>query len=88
MATSWFDCDVVQAGPGGDNRIRISLSDRATPKKFDNQFFHADTQPVGRANQMLATALAALTSGTAVSAELDSDHKEFSIIHSMLLRRG
>ena len=66
MAT-WYDCDVIRAGPGGDGSIYIMLRDKAAA--FDSTWFVALP---AQQKEMLATALTAVTTGLSVRASLDA----------------
>ena len=55
-----YTCEVKMAGPIGNTKVQIVLSDTADPKVFENKTFVAlDT----REKEMLAVALAAIQSG-------------------------
>ena len=63
----WYNCDVVRAGPGGDDTIAIMLRDKAGA--FPSRWFVA--LPAQR-KEMLATALTAITTGFSVRASLNA----------------
>lgn len=77
----WFFCEVIRVGPAEDGDIFIMLTD--TKKTFGGRWFKA-VQPERR--EMLATALAAFTSGFGVHAALVSTD-EHSIINRLYIAK-
>lgn len=65
----WYNCDVIRAGPGGDNTIYIALTDKAVPSAFTETWFLALP---AQQKEMLATALTAIMTGLSVRASLDA----------------
>jgi len=53
---AWYTCTVVQAGPGGNGKNYILLTDTASPKAFENRWFQCKDIA---AKEMLAVALGA-----------------------------
>ena len=64
---AWYNCDVIRAGPGGDNTIYIALRDKAGA--FDVTWFIALP---AQQKEMLATALTAIMTSLSVRASLDA----------------
>lgn len=64
---AWYDCDVIRAGPGGDNTIYIMLRDQGGA--FPERWFVALP---AQQKEMLATALTALTTSLSVRASLEA----------------
>jgi len=75
----WFNCSVNLAGPAEDGTVYIHL--RETGGQFD-RWYSATT---GMKREMLATALAALTSGKMVSAYI-STTDEYGTINRLYVR--
>jgi hypothetical protein len=80
MAT--FTCDVKHAGANKDGKIHIVLNDQGGA--FGDTFFVA---PTVAANQMLATALAAISTGFPVHADLDSTNDGSTIGKLVVVRQ-
>ncbi len=82
MARKWFRCEVKKTGPAANenNTIYIALSD--VEGKFDNQWFFADTKS---AKEMLATSLAAMSTGYQVDADLEDPPNECTAIERLYL---
>jgi hypothetical protein len=68
MAGGWFNCQVVQAGSADDGKMYIGLQDTANPPSWTpwRWYFAIDVVK----NEMLATALAAISTGCRVSVDL------------------
>jgi hypothetical protein len=64
---AWYNCDVIRAGPGGDNKIYVMLRDKAGA--FPERWFVALP---AQQKEMLATALTAMTTSLSVRASLDA----------------
>jgi len=64
-----FVCDVIRAGPDYDANVNIMLQDRAQPAGFPRRWFaaHPSVKP-----EMLAVALAAMSTNTPVNVDLES----------------
>jgi hypothetical protein len=74
-----YICKVHQAGPAGANStVRIRLSDTASNPEFTNRWFRALT---GREKEMLAVALAAISSGYEVEANVNLTNSLITAIH-------
>jgi hypothetical protein len=82
MSVTIETCRVKRAGPSGDGKIYIELADVNDAKFNGARFFCA--MP-GREREMLATALAAITSGYNVWVELDSN-VEYSNVTKIYLK--
>lgn len=65
----WFMCDVIRAGPDQNGAVNIMLTDKATPPVFAVTWFQA-LDAVKQ--QMLAVALAAISTGIQVNVNLVS----------------
>jgi hypothetical protein len=65
----WYNCDVIRAGPGGNNTIYIALRDKGVPRAFDQTWFVALP---AQQKEMLATALTAIMAGLSVRASLEA----------------
>ncbi|MDL1959200.1 MAG: hypothetical protein LWW99_07535 [Deltaproteobacteria bacterium] len=61
----WYTCSVEMAGPGGGTTIYVNLSHSA----FSNRWFIASSE---KQNEILATALAAMSNNTRVYVYLGS----------------
>lgn len=64
----WFMCDVIRAGPDYDANVNIMLSDKARPQVFAVTWFKAVDSVK---QEMLAVALAAISTNTQVNANLE-----------------
>jgi hypothetical protein len=82
MAGGWFNCQVKMAGPADDGKIYIGLQDTATPPNWAGwQWYYAiDIMK----SQMLATALAAISTGNPVNVAL-VDTVQYSQINRFYL---
>ena len=76
----WFTCDVRSAGPAEDGTIYISLKD--VGGAFPFQWYYAVSN---ERREMLATALAAITSGFRLTAHLVSKDA-YSQINRLYIR--
>jgi hypothetical protein len=65
----WFMCDVIRAGPDYNGAVNIMLTDKANPPVFAVAWFQALTAVN---QQMLAVALAAISTGIQVNVNLVS----------------
>jgi hypothetical protein len=65
----WFICTVDAAGPN-QSGIYISLTDTSYTQAFKKKWFRS---PDNRSNEMLATALTAMTNNMKVSVVVDSN---------------
>jgi hypothetical protein len=67
---TWYTCTVNQAGPAADGTetavpvVYINLSDQSPTPAFGNQWFYAAENS---RSEMLAVALAAITTGNSVA---------------------
>jgi hypothetical protein len=80
-SAAWFTCTVTMAGPGGSSNIYIRLTDNAGTPAFVDRWFLANAQ---QKNEILATALTALTNNMAVTVNLSST-AQYSIINNLYL---
>ncbi len=78
-AGGWFDCFVNLTGPAEDGTIFIHL--RETGGKFDRWY----SATAGMKKEMLATALAALTSGKPVTVDLTTTD-EYGVVNRLYVR--
>ena len=79
---AFYNCDVIRAGPGGDNTIYIMLRDKEGA--FPERWFVALP---AQQKEMLATALTAVTTGLSVRASLD-DTNENTQINRLYIQEG
>lgn len=77
----YFDCEVISAGPQNDGKIYVWLNNVGEGPRF-SQWYTADRSVQ---NEMLATALAAATSGQLVSAALKLPTEQYSNIDFLYL---
>lgn len=73
MAYQWYVCTVNNAGVGVENQdveVFLRLSDTANPPAFQNMYFEAVR---AIANQVLAVALASVSTGLQVRAYLEEE---------------
>ncbi len=75
-----FTCKVNQAGPYQAKEVRIVLTDTATSPVFQNKTF---TAMAGSENQMLATALTAISNGLNVRVKTNPSQSGIPVIQSM-----
>jgi hypothetical protein len=89
MAEQWYDCQVLQAGPASDGSetaepvVYIRLTDSG--QAFTGYWFFAAENS---RNEMLAVALAALSTGKRVSAAVDvpvDNNSSYTQIHRLYL---
>jgi hypothetical protein len=73
MAKAWYTCDVVRAGPAGDDEnVYIALSNRAGPWGGQDAWrWFVPAKSMKR--EMLATALSAVATGMPVTAQVESE---------------
>jgi hypothetical protein len=71
----WFICTVDVAGPT-QSGIYVCLTDTSYPQAFKQKWFRC---PDNLSNEMLATALTAMTNNMKISVEADSDQAYGSI---------
>lgn len=81
-ANAWYTCKVNQAGPFNGTQVRFVLSDTNSAPAFDNRTFLA---LAGCENQMLATALTAISSGLNVKVRTDLSLPGSKVITAMYL---
>jgi hypothetical protein len=79
---SWYKCQVTKAGPADDGKVYIGLRD--LEGTFDDTWFYAVES---KEKEMLATALAAITTGLPVSTSLESA-EAYSRINRLYLLTG
>lgn len=82
MAGGWFTCQVVRAGPADDGKIYIGLQDTAKPPNWNGWQWYSAIDIFK--NQMLATALAAMSTGYSVNVDL-VDTAQYSQINRFYL---
>ncbi len=78
MTTRSFCCSVRRAGPSENGKIYIQLSD--VGGQFTDLWF---TAPDLCKKEMLATALAAISTGHTVNTELDDPVQEYTQLHKL-----
>jgi hypothetical protein len=81
-APAWYTCKVNQGGPFNGTEVRFVLSDTNGPPAFENKTFLA---LAGCENQMLATALTAISSGLTVKIRTDLSLPGSKVITAMYL---
>jgi hypothetical protein len=72
-----FSCDVLRAGPDYNGNVNIRLQDRRQPQVFGPTWFVADASVK---QEMLAVALAAMSTNTPVDANLVSTDQYSTIL--------
>lgn len=82
MAGGWFQCQVIRAGPADDGKIYIALQDTATPPNWTGSLWYYAIDLMK--NEMLATALAAMSTGYTVNVDL-TDTVQYSQINRFYL---
>ena len=83
-AEGWFVCTIDAAGPN-QSGIYVSLTDTASPQAFKQKWFRC---PDNRSNEMLATALTAMTNNMKVSVDVDPEQVYGDINIMYLLSQG
>lgn len=80
-AGGWYNCEVKMAGAAAGPNTYISLSHASSTPEFTGRWFTANS---GEQKEMLATALAAMSSNVLVKAYLSSP-AAYSTISSMYM---
>lgn len=83
----WHICRVDEAGPGADNYVVLKLTDVSTDSSFSGRWFVARQE---RSNEMLATALVALSNDMFIRIFADDapEDIQYRIIYNLYLVRG
>ncbi len=79
----WYDCTVQRVGPAENGVIYIWLKDNKDSSEFDHWFQAYE----GMKREMLATALAAISTGFPVNAWLPSGITQYSQLNRLYLVR-
>jgi hypothetical protein len=83
MLVPWHDCEVLKAGPAEDGVIYIMLRDSGG--KFPQGRWFNSVERMKK--EMLATALAAMSSGRRVDAALQEPPNEYTELQRLYIKR-
>jgi hypothetical protein len=83
MAAQFVICQVSQTGPSENGEVYVNLTEKGGA--FQNRWFIATPS---KRREILATALAAITTGFNVNVGLDSPAADSSQIHDMYITRA
>ena len=82
-APAWYVCDIHATGVSNTEHIFVRLTDTASPPTFKNKWFIADAKVK---NEMLATALSAITADLKLWIKADIDAASPPVIQRMYAR--